>query len=88
MDKVIDLGFCVARIKRQYQSNEYSLQILQPSECAEGFGFEPAQSVRVYGNEELKKLRDALTEVLGESSKKMCTCGVIDIPHSDWCDCA
>jgi hypothetical protein len=39
-------------------------------------------------NEELKKLRDALTEVLGESSKKMCTCGVIDIPHSDWCDCA
>jgi hypothetical protein len=52
MDKVIDLGFCVARIKRQYQSNEYSLQILQPSECAEGFGFEPAQSVRVYGNEE------------------------------------
>lgn len=57
---MIDLGWCMARIELADKKNA-RLTISSPSLYDEASS-EPAQSILIYGNENVAKLRDALIE--------------------------
>ena len=60
--KMIDLGWCMARIE---PVNKKDIQLMVCSAALyDSESAEPAQSVLIYGKENLAKLRDALIECL------------------------
>lgn len=70
MSKVINLGWCVAKIEAPInQKDELELTVLEPRRAAEDNVFWPAASVLVFGRKHLTALRDALSEALSEEVK-------------------
>jgi len=62
--KVIDLGWCMARINTKLNS----LVIVSPA-AVEEQTYQPAESVCFYGKENIEKLRDALNEAYPVTSE-------------------
>ena len=69
----LDFGCGIARVTRSFmkkltigfQKIEANFTILELENYEAAF-YIPAKSIQVYGNNNLRKLRDALTEALGE----------------------
>lgn len=60
--KVIDLGYCMARLNKANKAIP-AIMIIQPgSESSEDYSFEPSQTVRIWSDVDARKLRDALNE--------------------------
>ena len=61
--KLIDLGWCMARL----DPVNHKLLIVSPADSSEGFN--PADSIVMFGEESLKALRDALNEAYPAEAK-------------------
>lgn len=62
MIKVIDLGYCIARLNKGNKAIP-AIMIVQPSsETDENYSFEPAQTTRIWTDIDARKLRDGLNE--------------------------
>ena len=59
--KLIDLGWCMGRLKERDARSGETLIIISPS-SAEESTFQPAESVTIWGLAALLNLRDALNE--------------------------
>ena len=66
--KVIDLGWCMARLTPQTTRSDVKLTIVSPSMDDDGF-HSPAESVRIYGSVNILTLRDALNEAYPAEAK-------------------
>lgn len=64
--KLIDLGWSIAKL--DYSEESYTLKIFCPSSNEDNF-YTPSSDVAVYGEKNIKALRDALDEALQESSR-------------------
>ena len=71
---LVDLGHDIAKVIRSKQlkvpsclvgGTEAQLIIISPPIYDENV-YTPAESINIYGNDNLRKLRDALTEALGD----------------------
>ena len=65
--QLCDLGYATVR----YSVTGYTvtLEITTPADCEESSGFSPAQTVGIYGNDPIWKLRDLLNTMYEEHLK-------------------
>jgi hypothetical protein len=68
--KVIDLGWCIARLEQRTSSQSPKLTIMSPSSAEERV-YSPAESVVIWGDVSLLALRDALNEAYPAEEEKV-----------------
>lgn len=67
---VIDLGYVVAKTKeKNTRWGDGQLIFLCPDDAVEAIGYVPAQTIRVTGEDNIRKLRDMLNEALDGDSE-------------------
>lgn len=59
--KLLDLGWCIARLRLDEDSSSTTLTIISP-DCGDGGCYAPPHVVVIRGNESLKRLHDLLNE--------------------------
>jgi len=67
--ELVDLGWVMARARRNPEGSILSLVLVSPSDGQEN-GFEPAQSVCIFGHTNVKKLSDFLNQLMLLSNVK------------------
>lgn len=64
--KTVSLGWCVAKADFYSSGVCKSLTIISPSDVSENGNFSPAQDVTLWGEDNIKALRDLCNELLKE----------------------
>jgi len=67
--KIIDLGWCVARLNTLTKMDQERLIITSPSSSDEGL-YQPSESVTIWGRDAMLTLRDALNEAYPPEMKE------------------